>query len=123
MYTASKIAICLAALVSTASAFTAAPVSGLGLRGASIRPPLCVRNCAPVTMSTDRVTEIKEVITELMEFRNRIVDDATELAKKVKAKPRDLRKTLESHADIIKVDQAIEQLEAELEALGASSKA
>lgn len=67
--------------------------------------------------SGDRVAEIKEVMQELLEFRQRIVDDATSLAKKVKAKPRDLRKTLESHPDLLKIDSAVEQLEAELSEL------
>jgi hypothetical protein len=35
----------------------------------------------------------------------------------VKAKPKDLQKALETHPDILKIDQAKEQLEAELKSL------
>jgi hypothetical protein len=45
------------------------------------------------------------------------VDQSTGLAKKVKAKPKDLQKALETHPDILKIDQAKEQLEAELKSL------
>lgn len=120
--TTTKIVIGLAALAGAAEAFTT-PVGGLSLRTNAARSPLISRRSTGVTMCADRTAEIKEVMKELTEFRGRIVDDATELAKKVKAKPRDLRKTLESHQDILKIDQAMEQLEAELEALGATEKA
>mmetsp|Transcript_30866 Transcript_30866/g.86936 ORF Transcript_30866/g.86936 Transcript_30866/m.86936 type:complete len:112 (+) Transcript_30866:82-417(+) len=68
-------------------------------------------------MASERAAEIKEVLKELDEFRGKIVDQSTGLAKKVKAKPKDLRKALAEHPDIIKIDEAKEQLEAELKAL------
>ena len=54
---------------------------------------------------------------ELEEFREKIVEQSKSLAKKVKAKPKDLKKALEEHPDIITIDQATEQLKAELETL------
>ena len=68
-------------------------------------------------MNADRKAEIEEVLQELDEFRDKIVDQSKSLAKKVKAKPKDLKKALEEHPDIIKIDQAKEQLLAELATL------
>jgi hypothetical protein len=62
-----------------------------------------------------------EVVGELKAFRERIVNDATELAKKVKAKPRDLKKTLENQPDLQKIDEALQQLDAELKQLQPAS--
>lgn len=76
------------------------------------------RQSVSLHMSAERVAEIQEVMKELDEFRAKIVDQSTGLAKKVKAKPKDLAKALETHPDIIKIDQAKDQLEAELKTLG-----
>jgi len=125
MRTFTQLVILLVALCGMASAF--APTSFVGF-GAPARlglraSPRAGPRSSALCMSAERVAEVKEVMAELLEFRQRIVDDATSLAKKVKAKPRDLRKTLESHADLLKIDEAVQQLEAELAELGEPVKA
>jgi len=103
-----------------AAAVGFAPVGTGGLRLRGPASWACARR-QPVAMqmSAERTAEIQEVIKELDEFRAKIVDQSTGLAKKVKAKPKDLAKALETHPDIIKIDQAKEQLEAELKEIGA----
>ena len=76
--------------------------------------PMCMSEEA---QEGDRATEIKAVLSELEEFRERIVTNAKDLAKKVKAKPKDLKAALEDHPDLMKIDAAKEQLEAELKEL------
>lgn len=91
--------------------------ASLQLRGpATQRSAACARRqgVALKMSDSDRKAEIMEVLKELEDFREKIVDQSTMLAKKVKAKPKDLKKALEEHPDIIKIDQAKEQLEAEL---------
>jgi hypothetical protein len=94
------------------------PQAGLQLRGpASQHSASCARRQQGVALRMsdgDRKAEIEEVLKELEDFREKIVDQSKMLAKKVKAKPKDLKKALEEHPDIIKIDQAKEQLEAEL---------
>ena len=113
-----KAALC-SAVVATPHAFAPAGPAGLRLRGpgngaACARQP---RQPVSMQMTTERKAEIQEVLKELDEFRAKIVDQSTGLAKKVKAKPKDLQKALETHPDILKIDQAKEQLEAELKSL------
>ena len=112
----------LASGIAAAAGF--APV-GIGSAGLRLRGPgsgsgdaACARR-QPVAMqmTSERAAEIREVLQELDDFRAKIVDQSTGLAKKVKAKPKDLKKALEEHPDIIKIDQAKEQLEAELKTL------
>ncbi|EKX43875.1 hypothetical protein GUITHDRAFT_153192 [Guillardia theta CCMP2712] len=110
-------------MASAASAFLApSPSPSLSLRlplsqNALVnRSPLKVSMCDANSAGT-RADEIRSVLAELLEFRSRIVENSTSLAKKVKAKPKDLNKALEEHPDIIKIDQAREQLEAELKQL------
>jgi len=67
-----------------------------------------------------RVAEVKEVMDGLIAFRQRIIDDATNLAKKVKASPAKLQQTLENHPDILKIDASLKQLEKELARLESS---
>jgi len=106
--------------IAAAVGFAPVGTGGLQLRGPA--SSACARR-QPVAitswMSAERTAEIQEVIKELDEFRAKIVDQSTGLAKKVKAKPKDLAKALETHPDIIKIDQAKEQLEAELKEIGA----
>jgi hypothetical protein len=91
----------------------------LRLRGPAIgQGARCARQPSlALHMSADRKAEIEEVLKELEEFREKIVEQSKSLAKKVKAKPKDLKKALEEHPDIITIDQATEQLKAELETL------
>lgn len=113
-------ALILLTFIGMASAFAPGVAIGVSRSRVALRPVSCSASVTSLSMcsaSGDRVAEIKEVMQELLEFRQRIVDDATSLAKKVKAKPRDLRKTLESHPDLLKIDSAVEQLEAELSEL------
>lgn len=65
-----------------------------------------------------RAAEIHEVIQGLVDFRARIVDDATVLAKKVKAPRKQLEEALASHPDIQVIDKHIVELNAELKELG-----
>jgi hypothetical protein len=103
-----------------ASVMGFAPAGSVGLR---LRSPAAGAACARrqpslcLQMNADRKAEIEEVLQELDEFRDKIVDQSKSLAKKVKAKPKDLKKALEEHPDIIKIDQAKEQLLAELATL------
>ena len=118
-----RVALYMAVVASgVAVAMGFAPV-GAGSTGLRLRAPVgasgsaCARRPSVALQMSDRVAEIKEVLKELDEFRAKIVDQSTGLAKKVKAKPKDLQKALENHPDIIKIDQAKEQLEAELKSL------
>lgn len=118
MRTFAQFALLFLALVGMTSAFAPTAFTGFGKStGMSLRSSTRVTPGSTLCMSAERVAEVKEVMAELMEFRQRIVNDATELAKKVKAKPRDLRKTLESHPDLLKIDEAVQQLEQELQEL------
>jgi len=65
-----------------------------------------------------RAAEVKEVIDGLLKFRQRIIDDTTTLAKKIKAPQKKLQAALAKHPDILKIDQSVEELEKELEELG-----
>jgi len=64
-----------------------------------------------------RVAEIKEVIDGLQQFKTRIEDDVTRVAKKVRAPKKQVVETLKNHPDIIKIDTSIEELEAELKTI------
>eukprot|EP00285_Hemiselmis_virescens_P007536 CAMPEP_0173379588 /NCGR_PEP_ID=MMETSP1356-20130122/2472_1 /TAXON_ID=77927 ORGANISM="Hemiselmis virescens, Strain PCC157" /NCGR_SAMPLE_ID=MMETSP1356 /ASSEMBLY_ACC=CAM_ASM_000847 /LENGTH=122 /DNA_ID=CAMNT_0014332947 /DNA_START=9 /DNA_END=377 /DNA_ORIENTATION=+ len=120
-----RVAVLALGFVGACQAFTA-PFAGAGLRAPALRSPVCRSGISAMSMTEEvavdaetRISEVKGVITELNEFRDRIIKESTDMAKKVKAKPRDLRKSLESHKDILKIDEAIEQLETELAQLGA----
>mmetsp|Transcript_47921 Transcript_47921/g.95901 ORF Transcript_47921/g.95901 Transcript_47921/m.95901 type:complete len:80 (-) Transcript_47921:50-289(-) len=67
--------------------------------------------------SGDRAAEIKEVLGELEAFKERIVNNSKDLAKKVKAKPKDLKAALEGHPDLLQIETYKEQLEEELKTL------
>ncbi|OSX69850.1 hypothetical protein BU14_1063s0001 [Porphyra umbilicalis] len=73
---------------------------------------------APLDERALRAAEIHEVIQGLVDFRARIVDDATVLAKKVKAPRKQLEEALLSHPDIQVIDKHIVELNAELKELG-----
>ena len=118
-----QVALCAAVAASGIAAalgfMPAGGVAGLRLRGAAAQLPgaTCARRqgvALQMSADGDRKAEIEEVLKELEDFREKIVDQSKMLAKKVKAKPKDLKKALEEHPDIIKIDQAKEQLEAEL---------
>mmetsp|Transcript_15113 Transcript_15113/g.32409 ORF Transcript_15113/g.32409 Transcript_15113/m.32409 type:complete len:143 (-) Transcript_15113:181-609(-) len=68
-----------------------------------------------------RVAEIKEVIEGLEHFKERIISDATKLAKKVRTPPKKLKEALDNHPDILKIDASVKQLEAELRQLESAS--
>ncbi|KAJ8908821.1 hypothetical protein NDN08_005525 [Rhodosorus marinus] len=65
-----------------------------------------------------RAAEIKEVIDGLKKFRQRIIDDTTALAKKIKAPQKKLKEALAKHPDILKIDSSLIELEKELNELG-----
>ena len=66
---------------------------------------------------SDRAAEIKAVLAELAAFRGRIVDDAVSVAKKIKAKPKEVQSALDNNPDVKKIDEAVLLLEAELKQL------
>jgi len=68
-----------------------------------------------------RVAEIKEVIEGLESFKERIITDATKLAKKVKTPPKKLQEALDNHPDINKINESIKQLNVELAQLQSNS--
>ena len=45
------------------------------------------------------------------------MDDAVAVAKKIKAKPREVQSALDNNPDVKKIDEAVALLEAELESL------
>lgn len=65
-----------------------------------------------------RAAEIHEVLVGLEDFKMRIVEDATKLAKKVRAPKKQLEAALEAHPDILKIDGHIRELQEELKQLG-----
>jgi hypothetical protein len=69
---------------------------------------------------SDRAAEIKAVLAELAAFRGRIVDDAVSVAKKIKAKPKEVQSALDNNPDVKKIDEAVLLLEAELKQLTGS---
>mmetsp|Transcript_5311 Transcript_5311/g.8502 ORF Transcript_5311/g.8502 Transcript_5311/m.8502 type:complete len:131 (+) Transcript_5311:161-553(+) len=119
-----SLALCL--LVNVAQAFLAPassflrpmapqrPAAALPLRTPAVAK---LRMCEGEAAAGDRAAEIREVLEELEAFRNRIIDESTDLGKKVKAKRKDLEKALSGHPDIVQIDAAKEQLQAELEVL------
>ncbi|PXF43395.1 hypothetical protein BWQ96_06890 [Gracilariopsis chorda] len=65
-----------------------------------------------------RAAEIHEVMNGLKQFKDRIIEDATKLARKVRAPKKQLEAALASHPDIIRIDGHIAELEEELKHLG-----
>ncbi len=109
--------ICIALLLATAAAFMA-PVNVIGLRNYNSRMVRSVQSSTMCDASqSDRAAEIKAVLAELAAFRGRIVDDAVAVAKKIKAKPKEVQSALDNNPDVKKIDEAVQLLEAELKQL------
>ena len=103
-------------MVAACNAFLS-PTNILSLRRTSFRS-ISLRPTSMCEVSTaDRAAEIKSVLAELAAFRGRIVDDAVAVAKKIKAKPREVQSALDNNPDVKKIDEAVALLEAELESL------
>jgi hypothetical protein len=108
---------CFALMVVACNAFMM-PTNILSLRHPKSRSVVSVGPRAMCEPSTaDRVAEIKSVLAELAAFRGRIVDDAVAVAKKIKAKPREVQSALDNNPDVKKIDEAVALLEAELKTL------
>ena len=69
------------------------------------------------TNSTASREEIETVITELEEYRARIVESLLQMAKKVKFSQKKAMQDLKSHPQITRIDAALEQLRSQKEAL------
>ena len=54
--------------------------------------------------------EVSQVIAELEQYRQRIIDDAVEMAKGVKLPKKLVMAQLEQHPEIAKIDAALESL-------------
>ncbi|NES83404.1 MAG: acetyltransferase [Moorea sp. SIO2B7] len=65
--------------------------------------------------------EIENVIGELEQYRQRIVDDSLEMAKKAKIPKKEAMKHLEGHPEIAKIDAALAQLRSPQEDLPSPS--
>lgn len=107
-----------ACCIASAVGFAPTGASSLSLRGPVGAQAACARRQPRIALKmSDRKADIEEVMKELTEFREKIVDQSKSLAKKVKAKPKDLAKALEEHPDIIQIDAAMAELEKELKTL------
>ena len=98
----------------SSAAFSLRPAS-LSLR--SSNKAVSLKMCETATAES-RISEIKAVLAELAEFKNRIVDSSIDQGKKIKAKPKDVQNALAQHPDVIKIDEAVATLETELKQLG-----
>ncbi|MGK7872848.1 MAG: acetyltransferase [Xenococcaceae cyanobacterium] len=67
------------------------------------------------------VEEIESVIGELEQYRERIVNDALQIAKKVKLSKKVAMEHLEANPEIIQIDAALEKLRTEQSALRSPS--
>ncbi|MGD1809762.1 acetyltransferase [Dapis sp. BLCC M126] len=65
---------------------------------------------ANTATSTTQEQEIEEVIKGLEQYRERIVNEALEHAKKVKIPKAKVMAKLEQHPELSKIDQALNQL-------------
>lgn len=61
-------------------------------------------NSAPTTQ------EIEEVIKELEQYRERIVNETIEMAKKVKMPKKKVMANLEQHPELSRIDEALKEL-------------
>lgn len=59
--------------------------------------------------------ELKEAISELEQYRDRIVHDILEMAQKLKLPRKKAEKDLENHPEIARIDAILEQLRSQLE--------
>ena len=108
---------CTALLLVAGHAFLL-PTNPMTLRSAKSRSSASISRATMCEVSTaDRAAEIKSVLAELAAFRGRIVDDAVSVAKKIKAKPREVQAALDNNPDVKKIDEAVVLLEAELKSL------
>ncbi|KAJ1484286.1 hypothetical protein T484DRAFT_1948158 [Baffinella frigidus] len=122
------VAACAAAVfVAESAAFAPAVAPGLmSLRHGSARCGIAERRgvsrVVSVSMSGDeggksRALEIEEVLVELEGFKERIIANTKDMGGKVKEKPKEIKKQLASHPDILYIENAKAQLLAELEEL------
>lgn len=65
--------------------------------------------------------EIEEVLTELEQYRERIVNDALTQAQKVKIPKKVVMEHLKTNPEIVKIDAVLEQLRAQQESQGEPS--
>ena len=117
---ATFLVLCISLFFAAATAFMA-PVNVIRLRTSNTRMVRSVRSSTMCDASpSDRAAEIKAVLAELAAFRGRIVDDAVAVAKKIKAKPKEVQSALDNNPDVKKIDEAVLLLEAELKQITAA---
>ncbi|MEG4943960.1 acetyltransferase [Microcoleus sp. F4-D5] len=68
---------------------------------------------ANLEAQTSTPEEVQEVIAELEKYRQRLIDDTLEMAKKVKMPKQAVMKQLENHPDIVYIDGALANLRAQ----------
>ncbi|MFS8119600.1 MAG: acetyltransferase [Microcoleus sp.] len=65
---------------------------------------------ANVEAQTATPEDVQEVIAELEQYRQRLIDDTLEMAKKVKMPKQAVMKQLENHPEIVYIDGALANL-------------
>ncbi|MEG4393882.1 acetyltransferase [Microcoleus sp. F10-C6] len=65
---------------------------------------------ANLEAQTSTPEEVQEVIAELEKYRQRLIDDTLEMAKKVKMPKQAVMKQLENHPEIVYIDGALANL-------------
>ncbi|MEG4862990.1 MULTISPECIES: acetyltransferase [unclassified Microcoleus] len=65
---------------------------------------------ANLEAETSTPEDIQEVIAELEQYRQRLIDDTLEMAKKVKMPKQAVMKQLENHPEIVYIDGALANL-------------
>jgi len=65
---------------------------------------------ANLEAETSTPEDVQEVIAELEQYRQRLIDDTLEMAKKVKMPKQAVMKQLENHPEIVYIDGALANL-------------
>lgn len=65
---------------------------------------------ANLEAQTSTPEEVQEVIAELEQYRQRLIDDTLEMAKKVKMPKQKVMQQLENHPEIVYIDGALANL-------------
>ncbi|NEP01790.1 MAG: acetyltransferase [Symploca sp. SIO2E9] len=73
--------------------------------------------------ATVSLQQVEEVIAGLEQYRERIINDSLEMAKKVKLPKKQVMAKLEQHPEIAKIDQALKNVRSQQAAMASSSTA
>ncbi|WP_320675161.1 hypothetical protein [Prochlorococcus sp. MIT 1341] len=68
-------------------------------------------------MASPTSSELKESIKELSEYRQRLAEEITGIAKKLKMPPKKIDKIVKDHPELTQISRVILQLKAQLNAL------